>query len=732
MMQDKTIEYHKIKPSARLLETIGRDLIKDSPAAIIELVKNAYDADSKNVNIIFSTIGINEDQKLKIEIQDYGHGMDFDTVINKWMVPATKDKLDRKYSPKGRLMQGRKGIGRYASSYLGDELLMETVDLKGNKTTILINWTDFDKYQFLDEIDILVESYQSNSKSGTKLEIIGANQKLTEWNISIINELLKELRKLLSPVTTKEDDFIITIEFTKFPYIDLDGTKNILNEKIIIEPYPLIDLYDYRLSGSVSKYGKANLIYENKSSKILQQENLSFIIEMPIDHYCGKLDIDLRVFDRDPESIDNLISKGLKNPYSGEFLGKNEVRELLNQFTGISIYRGDFRIRPYGESTFDWLQLDKQRVQNPSMRIGHNQIIGFITIEDEENSHLEEKSARDGLKENMNYQSLIKIVKDILSQIELKRFDYRKKSGKGRKYVKIEKELYKLFDFENLNKNVQAKLTSSNVESQLKLEIEGIIKKEEESKSNLLEEIKMTIAIYQGQATLGKIIMVVLHEGRKPISYFRNQSPVIISWINELHTKYDKYLLQLISDRLTNIAKQTDFFVNLFDKLQPLAVKKRPKKRDFGLKKIVDDVFRIFEVEINKFRIKIENIISEKIKIFGWEEDFYILFSNLVENSIFWLKKSAPSSRKISVSAFEKDKILNIDFFDNGPGIEEKLIEDDLIFEPGFSTKQDGTGLGLAIGGEAIERNNGTLKAIYNKNGAYFRIEIKLEETINE
>src|SRR5690554_7702574 len=81
---------YRIRPAGRHLLTIGRDLIKDSYAAVVELVKNAYDADSPSVDIVFLA---KEDQSgYIIKIQDYGHGMTRDTVINKWMVPSTRSE----------------------------------------------------------------------------------------------------------------------------------------------------------------------------------------------------------------------------------------------------------------------------------------------------------------------------------------------------------------------------------------------------------------------------------------------------------------------------------------------------------------------------------------------------------------------------------------------------------------------------------------------------------------
>jgi len=86
---------YSIRPSARLIKTIGEDLIGDANAALMELIKNSYDADASFVKIILEYKNENEEEVLSIKVIDNGHGMEFDTVINKWLVPATDDKLIR-------------------------------------------------------------------------------------------------------------------------------------------------------------------------------------------------------------------------------------------------------------------------------------------------------------------------------------------------------------------------------------------------------------------------------------------------------------------------------------------------------------------------------------------------------------------------------------------------------------------------------------------------------------
>src|ERR1700722_14746865 len=110
-----------LRPRARLLRTLGEELISNEVVAVIESVKNSYDADATRVLIRF--VGPLEPEKGYIEVIDNGHGMDLKTVQSVWMEPATASKRDRPRSEKfKRRHLGEKGIGRFASSRLAHEL----------------------------------------------------------------------------------------------------------------------------------------------------------------------------------------------------------------------------------------------------------------------------------------------------------------------------------------------------------------------------------------------------------------------------------------------------------------------------------------------------------------------------------------------------------------------------------------------------------------------------------
>lgn len=718
---------YKIRPAGRHLLTIGRDLIQDSYAAIVELVKNAYDADSESVEIHFKAtekpsenISDNPEKRIEITVRDYGHGMSQDTVINKWMVPSTSDKLERKKSPHGRIMQGRKGIGRYAASMLGSTLLLETVSEDSEKTTVLVNWHDFETSEYLDDVELLVETHPTDEQSGTALTIEGGEEYYREWNEKQFKDLNFELKKLISPVQNSMDkaaqDFQIHLKISGFSDVeDLEET---------IAPYPIFDLFDYKISGRINSNGKGTLTYALQKARNTVEEVISF--DLKDSTACGDLIFDIRVYDREKESIEQLIHRGLKDDH-GNYLGKLQARKILNESNGIGVYRNGFRIRPLGDPEFDWLKLNEQRIQNPSLKIGSNQVIGYVLIDSEEKSNLIEKSARDGLRDNNAYKQLQKITNEVIKELEIRRFSYRRKAGLSKPALKVEKELNRIFSFDTLKQTVHKKLIAGGMNEKSVEEVIELISKEAEEKSQTVEEIRQAIATYQGQATLGKIMNVVLHEGRRPLNYFRNEVPRIDRFIKKYKETSDFEYIQQIESIAHNTVSNAKTFSDLFLRLDPLAMGKRPAKQQLSIENEISNCFAIFRQQMADKGIKFK--ISGSAIIEAWKQDIAAIFTNLIENSIFWLSEKNTDIKEIMVNIITNENSLSyIDFRDTGPGIEPNLIEDNLIFEPQFSTKPGGTGIGLAIAGEAAERNGLKLTALESTAGAYFRLSTKGDE----
>jgi signal transduction histidine kinase len=707
----------KIRPAGRHLRTIGSDLIQNQYAAVIELIKNAYDADSPEVTVAFKGIGKGEKRKLQIVISDGGHGMSRDTVINKWLVPSTSDKLLRGKSPKGRVMQGRKGIGRYAASILGQDLLLETI-AESEETVVYVEWDKFDEAKYLDDVEILVETRPSKGKPGTTLTINDSTG-YKRWLDKGLGDLKDELKKLVSPIRSVDevnhsDDFAINLVLDNF-YPNQEG---LIRE--VVEPYPIFELYDYRISGSYSSDGRMRLKYESQKAKGIPSEDIS--ADYGIDTGCGSLLFDIRVYDREKDAIAQLIGRGLRNE-NGEYLDTLHARSLLNEYNGIGVYRNGFRIRPLGDPDFDWLELNDKRIQNPSMKIGSNQVIGLVQIQSEELSHLEETSARDGLKETVAYRRLQEITLEVIQQLERRRFKYRQKAGLSRPALKVERELERLFSFDELKAGIRKTLVKKGLGVAATDEIIKIIATEEEEKNKIAEDLRSAVAVYQGQATMGKIVNVVLHEGRRPLSYFKNQIPNLTYWMQDFKKTKQLRDVEKIGTITEGIVRNSDVLASLFGRIDPLAAGKRGAKKNINLKKVIEDMFRVFSVELTKHKIKHQILGADELVLQCWPQDIYVIFANLIDNSIYWIASGKSVKRTIEIKCTAgKGALRTIDYRDTGPGIDSKFIEDGVIFEPGFTTKAEGTGLGLPIAGEAAARCGWELRALASDSGAYFRL----------
>ena len=716
---------YKIRPAGRHILTIGRDLIQDSNAAVVELVKNAYDADSPDVQLEFTVSPLHSGYS--IVIADHGHGMSRDNVVNKWMVPSTQDKFDRRKSPSGRTMQGSKGVGRYAASILGTDLLLETVTPDGEKTTAHFVWKDFESAEYLDDVEISLETTGVSEPSGTRLTISGDDEFLGEWDQKRFDTLNFELKKLKSPMSPvfKDDEFRITFKVTGFP-----GVENIDE---VIEPYLLFDLFDYKIGGKIGPDGKGEITYSSQKARNIADEHIDFDVkkEVPSDVRkstpYGKFEIDVRAFDRENDAIESLIGRGLKEE-SGNYVGKNQARQLLNAYNGIGVYRNGFRIRPLGDADFDWLKLNARRTQNPSLHLGNSQVIGYVHIDSVEWSGLEEKSARDGLKDNEAFNRLKEVTLAVIRQLERRRFEYRRKAGLSRPAIKVERELGRLFSFDALKRNIRRQLTEDGCNQPTIDRIIEIVGQVEKDKGRDANEIRQALRVYQGQATLGKILNVIVHEGSQPLSYFRNQIPNLRYWRERFQETGDLGKLEKMLSIADGVEENMEIFVKLFGRLDPLAAGKRAAKKPLELKKTIENTLSVFENEMKSEDVSTEIRGTDSFKFSAWSQDIYVVFTNLIDNSLYWMSQKKGTKRQIKIELVTDDNSLShIDYRDSGPGIEPGLIENEVIFEPQFSTKPDGTGLGLAIASEAAERNGLELKAFESDEGAYFRLQPKME-----
>src|SRR5690606_31586466 len=176
-----------------------------------------------------------------------------------------------------------------------DDLVLQTIDESGDLTTLYLIWKHFEDAKYLNDVDVLIENFRTDRPSGTEIIIVGDESHLNEWDAKQLRNLKSELKKLIHPVDEElekedKDKFKITLELGDFPF---EGYSNVKED---IEPYPLFELFDYRISGTVSEDGVASLKFENNRIKGAPVEELKdFKILLNHDSnedkqsYCGEL-----------------------------------------------------------------------------------------------------------------------------------------------------------------------------------------------------------------------------------------------------------------------------------------------------------------------------------------------------------------------------------------------------------------------------------------------------------
>src|ERR1035438_2692506 len=106
----------------RLLQELGERLVARPEVAIVELIKNAHDADSPTCVVEA------DDANKVIRVIDQGTGINESDFTEKWMRIATDSKSRKPLSVKyNRVQTGEKGIGRFAVRFLGKNLTLTSI-----------------------------------------------------------------------------------------------------------------------------------------------------------------------------------------------------------------------------------------------------------------------------------------------------------------------------------------------------------------------------------------------------------------------------------------------------------------------------------------------------------------------------------------------------------------------------------------------------------------------------
>lgn len=405
------------KTNIQLKSIIGKDLINDDNIAILELVKNAFDADAKKVSVNYINLKENDDSTTpkysnktsRLIIQDDGLGMDLDDIRNKWLNIAYSEKKSNN-KQHNRRMAGAKGVGRFSCDRLGEYLNLYAKTSDGTKYIQLkIDWKLFEvedenkeiqsvtlEHHFLTDND-LIELNIAPFTHGVLLEIIKLRSNwatpnkdkqglITDWNTDKLVQLKQYLEKLINPNQAFEDnDFGIYMDAPEFVK---ENTKRTNHEKFIgkVENriFEKLDFKSTSIETEIQDDGKViYTILKDKGKTIfwIKEKNIYF-----------------------PFIKNTQISLYYLNPYAKAFFTKQTGIQSVN-YGSIFLFINGFRIPPYGELGDDWLGLDQRKNQGTARFIGLRELIGRIEILDEHND-FQIISSREGIVKNESYVKL--------------------------------------------------------------------------------------------------------------------------------------------------------------------------------------------------------------------------------------------------------------------------------------------------------------------------------------
>lgn len=758
-MTDDNVLKEKVRfrPRARLLYIIGGDLIKDEMAGVIELVKNAYDADARQVTIAFRNL--DDPDKASLIIDDNGHGMSRAVLESSWLSPATDIKGRKITSPGGRPMLGRKGVGRFSAMRLGECLVLETTPGKeapeledgepGKRYRVELKWADFEQSdEYLDQVEFDLEVFDDAAPEdqGVRLEITSLRDR---WDLDRLGRLYRELRMLLSPLPLKSKQPRFEIHF------DLQSSgldrKDVHRFRRKVEPYQIPQVVDYEASAQIDRFGRYRFSYERKLRADEDQEEIHEAIsgedirelfgaddrkkfppgksgekerkELP----CGPLNVRFILWDRD---IELLQDKAHRLSSDVERMGIRAIRRLLDDVSGISIYRDGFRVRPYGDEDKDWLGLGQRRVQLPVSRIGPNQLFGIIDISSVSNPALDDKASREGLKENDAYRALQACTLAFLAWIEPLRYRFRDRQGLGRPESGSTRALVeqRKSAFENLRERISDTVKGDREQREVLELVDSAEKAAEEQEKRFAEQAQ----ILHDTHALGLLARFILHEGRN-LNGTLNSGLRNLERLSQKHRRQDPERIDIREQSLVtfdaNLHAARDAVKRLeamLDQLDPLT-RPRPSRRSHVLvEEVIGKVFAVLEPDMQDAGIKY-SLTKGDHRVKAWEADLFHAVHNLLHNSIYWVQKNSPENRKIDIRvrsqkdhANERPKV-EITISDNGPGVTTQAAP--CIFDLGYTEKPKGYGVGLFIAREAIERSGGSIKLLNpGERGAQFRI----------
>ena len=498
------------------------------------------------------------------------------------------------------------------------------------------------------------------------------------------------MSRLLNPVVPNED-FLISLNLP-------DGINPALSG--LVERPETLNRPNYYIKGQILGNGDpANIHFYSKNSGIEEAIDFKpsgFTKEKP--YTAGAFSFEFKVWNRDNDNLSNLANE------TDSIL--SNVKKDLDDLCGISIYRDGIRVLPYGNKNNDWVRLDLRRVNNPTMRLSNNQIVGYVSIGLDTNPLLKDQSNREGIVESTAFDDLKEYIKIILNEVEQRRYNERPRENQPIEYSR--RSLFDRLSLSSLSNEIKEKPRDTK-------EIISLIDKKEKEIKETVSKIQEVISRYRRLSTLGQLIDPIIHDGNNFLNKIDLKTNLIIK-----ETEKNDCDLSKIATKASEIQAVRVGFSQLFKRIEPFGGRKRGRPSSVILEDVIRNQFLINEEELKKNAVRY-SVSNTQHRVTIDESELAVIIMNLIQNSIYWLS-TVDKDRKIYVTVTDESDGLAIIISDNGPGVKEGTEES--IFEPYFSTKPDGIGLGLAIVGEIMADYDGELSLVKdNQNeGATFKL----------
>lgn len=660
------------KPRARLLLQLGEQLIRNENIALLELIKNSYDADATSVSVVMKKADRPEEGMILIE--DDGTGMDMDIIRNVWMEPGSDYKermyLQKKRTEKyGRMPLGEKGIGRFAVHKLGNVIELTTKKNGHREIYIKIDWRKFEKTRYLDGTPVNIverepEVFKGN-RTGTKILIKNLKR---EWTRGTLRDLYRSINSICSPFDSS-GSFRVDFETDKQEWLkELMSSDDIqeysfFNFNCQMEGKYITGFhYTFTPWPTMTKLN-SRTVTKNQISRLLKMVDRDGNLIDLSEHKIGKITFEGMIFDRDSR----ILALGVQD--------KDGLKKYLNSNGGIRVYREGVRVYDYGERENDWLSLDIRRVNLPTKKISNNIIISSVSLNREESGDLIEKTNREGFIENDAYLTFRSAVLYALGVIEtLRKPDKDKIRTHYGPTPKTEPVVASIDELRNV---VEKRVKDPD----LREEVETYLDRIEADYKNINEVLLRS-------AGAGLSLSVVIHEVEKVVDELKKVIEI-----------------ENTSRRIASLVKHLSHLIEGYT----LIVRKSDRKK-WHLKKLIEQA--VFNTEF-RFRSHKISIQKEYQRFEGNSEvscarNLVIgTIMNILDNSIWWLEYGEVPDKKMFISISDEiPDYLSIILADNGPGFALPVGE---IIKPFVSAKPDGMGIGLHIAEEIMKAHNGKL-----------------------